>query len=231
MKENFYHDNDHCAACADRLSFISIWDEADGNRASSLGGARLELWLERFTRTPVRGLATGTVLTAALQSSTAITVISIGLVNAGILTFPRTLGVILGTNIGTCLTTELIGLSIGGIGVPLLLASASIWLASWFAGPLPPALQGLGLEQTGVPAGQRRLPWLRSVRYGSLAAAGFSLVLLGIEIMQTIGPALQSRGLFAWFVHQRKRACCGALSLALRSPRWSTAAQPSLRWR
>jgi phosphate:Na+ symporter len=163
-------------------------------------GPRLQLWLERFTRTPVRGLITGTVLTAALQSSTAITVIAIGLVGAGVLSFPRTLGVILGTNIGTCLTTELIGLSLGGIGVPILIASASVWLASWLAGPLPPAAQGLGLDQTAAGLSGRQ--WLRSVRYGSLAVAGFSLVLLGIEIMQTIGPALQSRGLFAWFVHQ-----------------------------
>lgn len=167
-------------------------------------GARLQQWLERFTRTPVRGLATGTALTAALQSSTAITVIAIGLVNAGVLTFPRTLGIILGTNIGTCLTTELIGLSVGHLGVPMLLASAAVWLASWFAGPLPPAAQGLGLEQTATAGGGR--PWLRSVRYGSLAVSGFALVLLGIEIMQTIGPALQSRGLFAWFVLQAKQS-------------------------
>ncbi|SDM87946.1 phosphate:Na+ symporter [Paenibacillus sp. yr247] len=165
-------------------------------------GPRLQLWLERFTRTPVRGLATGTVLTAALQSSTAITVIAIGLVGAGVLTFPRTLGVILGTNIGTCLTTELIGLSLGGIGVPILLASASVWLASWLAGPLPSSVaQGLVLDPQ--PGGRS---WLRSVRYGSLAASGFSLVLLGIEIMQTIGPALQSRGLFAWFVQEAQQS-------------------------
>lgn len=174
-------------------------------------GPRLQLWLERFTRTPLRGLLTGTVLTAALQSSTAITVIAIGLVGAGVLSFPRTLGVILGTNIGTCLTTELIGLSLGGIGVPILIASASVWLASWLAGPLPQASGPRALTaaqpaaaatppQTAAPHGGRQ--WVRSVRYGSLAAAGFSLVLLGIEVMQTIGPALQSRGLFTWFVHQ-----------------------------
>lgn len=174
------------------------------NALQTWAGPRLQLWLERFTRTPVRGLATGTVLTAALQSSTAITVIAIGLVGAGVLTFPRTLGVILGTNIGTCLTTELIGLSLGGIGVPLLLASASVWLASWLAGPLPPGAQGLGLDQTAAHSGGRS--WLRSVRYGSLAVSGFSLVLLGIEIMQTIGPALQSRGLFAWFVLQAQHS-------------------------
>ena len=173
-------------------------------------GPRLQLWLERFTRTPVRGLITGTVLTAALQSSTAITVIAIGLVGAGVLSFPRTLGVILGTNIGTCLTTELIGLSLGGIGVPILLASASVWLASWLAGPLPqasgPHIAAARPAAAAIPpltaASHGGRQWVRSVRYGSLAAAGFSLVLLGIEIMQTIGPALQSRGLFAWFVHQ-----------------------------
>jgi phosphate:Na+ symporter len=165
-------------------------------------GPRLQLWLERFTRTPVRGLVTGTILTAALQSSTAITVIAIGLVGAGVLTFPRTLGVILGTNIGTCLTTELIGLSLGGIGVPILLASASVWLASWLAGPLPSSVA----QGPDTDAATSNRSWLRSVRYGSLAVAGFSLVLLGIEIMQTIGPALQSRGLFAWFVQEAQQS-------------------------
>ena len=123
-------------------------------------GPRLQLWLERFTRTPVRGLITGTVLTAALQSSTAITVIAIGLVGAGVLTFPRTLGVILGTNIGTCLTTELIGLSLGGIGVPILFASASVWLASWLAGPLPqasgPHIAAARRAATAIPPLDRR---------------------------------------------------------------------------
>lgn len=180
------------------------------NALQSWAGPRLQQWLERFTRTPVRGLATGTVLTAALQSSSAITVIAIGLVGGGVLSFPRTLGVILGTNIGTCLTTELIGISLGGIGVPLLLASAGVWLASWIAGPLPQAggpdrsaakSGAAAVTPAAASAGSGR-PWLRGVRYGALAASGFALVLLGIEIMQTIGPALQSRGLFAWFVLQ-----------------------------
>lgn len=179
-------------------------------------GPYLNLWLERFTRTPVRGLLTGTVLTAVLQSSTAITVIAIGLVNAGVLSFARTLGIILGTNIGTCLTTELIGLSSGGFALPLLLASAAVWLASSLA-PAPPRLQAPPKAKPAVgaraaaplqqPAGEAAVPgWLRSVRYGALAAAGFALVMLGIEIMQTIGPALQSRGLFAWFVLEAQQS-------------------------
>jgi phosphate:Na+ symporter len=176
-------------------------------------GPYLQLWLERFTRTPVRGLATGTALTALLQSSTAITVIAIGLVNAGILTFPRTLGIILGTNIGTCLTTELLGMSIGGLGMPLLLTGAGAWLASWLAGPLPPPAQPAGASAAPGPnTAAAAQPadtlhrWLRSVRYSGLAVSGFALVLLGIDVMQTIGPALQSRGLFTWFIQQAQQS-------------------------
>ena len=101
-------------------------------------GARLKHWIEHTTRTPLHGLATGTFITALLQSSSAITVMTIGLVNAKLMNFSRTLGIILGTNIGTCLTTELIGLNIGHYGKPMLLTFFPIWLVctllpqSWF---------------------------------------------------------------------------------------------------
>jgi phosphate:Na+ symporter len=168
-------------------------------------GPYLHLWLDRFTRTPVRGLLAGTALTALLQSSTAITVIAIGLVNAGALSFPRTLGIILGTNIGTCLTTELLGLSSGGFAVPLLLASTAVWLTASSLAQAEPE-QPLPQPRLELAVSPTRPDWLRSVRFGALAVTGFALVMLGIEIMQTIGPALQSRGLFAWFVHQAQQS-------------------------
>lgn len=185
-------------------------------------GPRLQLWLERFTRTPVRGLITGTVLTAALQSSTAITVIAIGLVGAGVLSFPRTLGVILGTNIGTCLTTELIGLSLGGIGVPILIASASVWLASWLAGPLPQAS-----EPRPTPRKQarhyRRPPHMTAVANGCAASAtARSRRLASLSCCSAsrsckpsglrCSPAVCSPGSYI----RRKRACSGASSQAQR---------------
>lgn len=156
-------------------------------------GPYLDRALERFTRTPLRGMLAGTGLTAVLQSSSAITVITIGLVNAGIMSFPRTLGIILGTNIGTCLTTELIGLNINHYALPLLLIAAAVWLAGWT----------LPREGGRFPRLARRLLQLR---YLSLAACGFACVLLGMEVMQAIVPALQSRGLFAWFVEQSQRS-------------------------
>jgi phosphate:Na+ symporter len=160
----------------------------------------------------VRGLLAGTALTALLQSSTAITVIAIGLVNAGALSFPRTLGIILGTNIGTCLTTELLGLSSGGFAVPLLLASTAVWLTAASLAPAEPEQPPLQ-PHPRLAASPAQPDWLRSVRFGALAVTGFALVMLGIEIMRTIGPALQSRGLFAWFVlHAQQSLLWGVLA-------------------
>jgi phosphate:Na+ symporter len=159
-----------------------------------LAGPYLHSALERFTRTPLRGMLTGTGLTALLQSSSAITVITIGLVNTGLMSFPRTLGIILGTNIGTCLTTELIGLNMNHYAVNALIVSAAVWLASWIVPDRENAKFALLTR------------WLKSARYLALAVCGFSCILIGIEIMQTITPALQSRGLFAWFVEESKKS-------------------------
>jgi phosphate:Na+ symporter len=145
-------------------------------------GPHLQSMLERFTSTPLRGMLTGAGMTGILQSSSAITVITIGLVNAGLMNFSRTLGIILGTNIGTCITTELIGLNINYLALPILYTSAAVWTASFIIKPL------------------------YTVRYISLAVGGFSMVLLGMEVMQSIVPELQSRGLFLWFLEQAKRS-------------------------
>lgn len=156
-------------------------------------GSYLTGLIERFTRTPLRGMLIGSGVTAVLQSSSAITVMTIGLVNAGIMTFPKTLGIILGTNIGTCLTTELIGLNLTKLSFPLLLLSASVWV-----GTLLPWHRASG--------NRRLLRSLHHVRSLSLAVSGFASVMLGVEVMQTIVPALQTRGLFGWFIEHAQRS-------------------------
>ncbi|HEX7056933.1 MAG TPA: Na/Pi symporter [Bacilli bacterium] len=148
--------------------------------------------LQNLTRNPWRGLVTGTAITAALQSSSAVTVITIGLVNAGVITFPQTLGIILGTNIGTCLTTELIGLNISHLALPLLLVTAAIWLIAW----------GLPAEKF-TPLGEKSV-WI--IRHLSLALAGFACILIGMKIMEAFVPAVQTRGLFAWFLEQSQKS-------------------------
>lgn len=151
----------------------------------SWAGRYLEAVLERFTRTPARGLVAATGITAILQSSTAVTVITIGLVNAGVMKFPQTLGIILGSNIGTCMTTELIGLNLNRLALPLVLVSASLWLIALC-----------------LPDQRFNTSTLRPLRLLPIAVFGFGCVLLGMQVMQSIAPALQSKGLFAWFVQQ-----------------------------
>lgn len=158
---------------------------------SRLAGPLLDSVLRRATATPLMGMAASTLLTAVLQSSTAVTVLSIGLVNAGLLTYARTLGIILGSNIGTCLTTELIGLEIGRFAAPLLAASLSAWAAAVTLGEFSLSRFRFG-EKLCRAAGP--------LQFVSLALAGFALVLWGISVMQSIGPALQASGLFAWFL-------------------------------
>ncbi|WP_314584607.1 Na/Pi symporter [Paenibacillus terrigena] len=152
------------------------------------------------TKTPLRGLLFSTGVTALLQSSTAITVITIGLVNAGLLPFASSLGIILGSNIGTCLTTELIGLNLNQYALPLLLVSLGIWaLAVTIAEYKPRALDSIA-------------SWIRTAQYLSLAVAGFSLILIGIEEMKSIAPALQARGLFNWFLEQSAQSLLWGLA-------------------
>jgi len=160
-------------------------------------GGRMKTMLARLTRTPLLGLLTGTVATAALQSSSAVTVLTVGMVNAGVLTFPQTLGIVLGANIGTCLTTELVGLQLTGGAFPALVVCLAAHLLARM--PFSPL---------------RRAPAAAAAVSGlSLAAAGFCGIMLGIRIMQGIVPFLRENGLFAWF-----------LDHAGRSPLWGIAA-------
>lgn len=155
----------------------------------SWAGHYLQTILERFTRTPARGLVTATGITAVLQSSTAVTVITIGLVNAGVMKFPQTLGIILGSNIGTCMTTELVGLDLTRLALPILLGAAVFWFST------------LSLPDRRFSSSR-----LRSLRLAPIAVMGFACVLLGMQVMQSITPALQSMGMLGWFVQKAQES-------------------------
>lgn len=75
-------------------------------------GEYLRNIIQRLTQTPVRGAVAGALVTAVVQSSTATTVITVGLVNAGTLSFAASLGIIFGANLGTTLTSQLVALNL-----------------------------------------------------------------------------------------------------------------------
>ena len=73
-----------------------------------IAGDRFKDIVQRLTSTPFKGTVIGTVITAIMQSSTATTVMAISLVQAGVMPFANSLGIIFGANIGTTITTQLI---------------------------------------------------------------------------------------------------------------------------
>ncbi len=74
-------------------------------------GGKMQSILQKITDNRVKGLAVGTVVTAVIQSSSATTVMLVGLVNAGLIAFPQTISVVMGSNIGTTVTSWLLSLA------------------------------------------------------------------------------------------------------------------------
>lgn len=73
---------------------------------------RLRTALATLTNTPLRGLILGAVAAALFQSSTTVCLITIGLVGADYMTFRQALGIVLGANIGTCATVQLVNMAV-----------------------------------------------------------------------------------------------------------------------
>lgn len=76
-----------------------------------MAGGKLERTLKRMTSNPFKSLTLGAGITIAIQSSSAMTVMLVGLVNSGIMQLEQTVGVIFGSNIGTTLTAWILSLA------------------------------------------------------------------------------------------------------------------------
>ena len=82
-----------------------------GSGLEKLSGGRLEQTLEKLTNNVFKGVLLGALVTGAIQSSSATTVIVVGLVNARILKLRQAIGIIMGANIGTTITAHILRLS------------------------------------------------------------------------------------------------------------------------
>jgi phosphate:Na+ symporter len=126
----------------------------------ALAGSALRTVLNKAAATPLRGTFWGAIVTLLVQSSSATTMTTIGLVSAGLLTFPQGLGLVFGANVGTTGTGWLVAL----IGVRVSLTAAALPMI--FFGALIKLL-GRG-RVSGAGA----------------ALAGFGLVLFGLTTLQ-----------------------------------------------
>ncbi|MGM7635575.1 Na/Pi cotransporter family protein [Bacillus sp. Hm123] len=98
-----------------------------GDGLQQSAGDRLRDILDRFTTNPFMGVLAGVLVTILIQSSSATTVITVGLVSAGFMTLKQAIGVIMGANIGTTVTAFIIGIDVGEYALPIL-ALGSIFI-------------------------------------------------------------------------------------------------------
>ncbi|QPN57054.1 Na/Pi cotransporter family protein [Synechococcus sp. CBW1107] len=157
----------------------------------ALAGSRLRAWLLRFTRTPWSGALIGAATTAALQSSSATTVATVGFVQAGLISFPSSLGIIFGANVGSTglgWLVALLGLKLdlAGLMPPLVALGACLRLLG--RGRLAQigfALAGFGVLFLGIDTLQQAMAGhgalLQPERFDGASVTGrFQLVLLGL---------------------------------------------------
>lgn len=138
----------------------------DGLKA--FAGDALRRWLIRFTGTPAKAFASGALVTAMVQSSSATTVAVIGFVSAGLLPFPQAVGVVMGASLGTTAT---------GWVVAVLGLKVSV---GFYALPL-----------VGIGAFLKLLAHGRWRSFG-IAMGGFGLIFIGIETLQDAMHGLSS---------------------------------------
>lgn len=141
------------------LFLLAVNMITDGLRLAA--GNALRNILTKATLSPARGIASGIGITAVVQSSSAVTVATIGFVNAGLLTLYQALGVVYGANIGTTTTGWLVAL----IGFNIKIDA--------FALPLI----GIGMILRLTGGDSRRAPL-------GLALAGFGLFFIGIDVLK-----------------------------------------------
>ena len=95
-----------------------------GDSLKAIAGSKLKLIIEKTTNTPIKGIFVGIIITGLIQSSSGTTALTVGLVRAGLMTLPQAIGIILGANIGTTVTSLLLGLPIKEYALPIMAAGS-----------------------------------------------------------------------------------------------------------
>lgn len=170
------------------LFLLGMWLITEGLRLAA--GASLERLLASWTSSKPRGLASGILLTALLQSSSIVTVAVIGFVNAGLMKFQRAVWVIFGSNLGTTLTAWLVALvgfklKIDAFALPVIGLGALLRVFSPVARhqSLGMALAGFGILFLGIETLSGGLSSLSTrVTLGSADYSTLFMLVLGIML-------------------------------------------------
>lgn len=101
-----------------------------GTGLQKAAGEKLKKLIEVLTNNRFMGVIVGTIVTMVVQSSSATTVMVIGFVNAGLMNLSQAVGVIMGANLGTTITAQLIAFKLTDIAPVVVAIGVAIWLFS-----------------------------------------------------------------------------------------------------
>ena len=139
-----------------------------GEALANASGGKLEKILEKLTNNPIKAVLLGAGVTAVIQSSSATTVMVVGFVNSGIMKLEQAVGIIMGANIGTTVTSWILGLT--GI------ESESFWIQLLKPSSFSPVLAIIGVA---VIMFSKKEKWKNFA--GILV--GFAILMFGMETM------------------------------------------------
>ncbi len=157
-------------------------------------GNRMKSILEKLTSNRVKGVLVGAAITAVIQSSSATTVMVVGFVNSGLMTLKQAVWVIMGANIGTTITGQLIALDIGAIAPLFAIAGvgAIMFIKSEKVHHISSIFAGLGILFMGMDMmGAAMSPVKESEAFISLMTK-FDNPLLGILVGALFTAVIQS---------------------------------------
>lgn len=188
----------------------------------SLSGNRLKMLIEKATNNIFIGIFTGTVVTVLIQSSSATTVIVIGLIAAGLMSLKQSIGVIIGANIGTTITAFLIGLKISDYSLIFVAIGAAVVLfittkKALYSGGI---ILGFGVLFLGLELMSLGLSplankdWFQQTMI-SLSNIPFLGVLVGTALTSIIQSSSASIGVLQQIFHNGNIELPGALAVLL----------------
>lgn len=162
------------------LAFFLFGMHVMSQSLEKIAGGRLENILKKMTSNPFKSLALGAGITIAVQSSSAMTVMLVGLVNSGIMQLEQTVGVIMGSNIGTTLTAWL--LSTAGI------KSDNIIISMLKPENFAPVVAIIGVGMQMMSKNKKRKD------IGTIMV-GFAILMYGMELMKNaVSPLAEMEG-------------------------------------
>ena len=185
----------------------------------AVGGAALQSWLPRVTESRWRGFLIGVGATAVVQSSSAITSLAVSLVDAGVISFRGSLGIVLGANVGTTATAWLVSFKLTGIGPIFIVAGALLSALPVRVNAIGKALFYFGLVFFALDLISKGLeplqahPWFEA---GLAMATTPTLgILMGIVFTAVIQSSSVTTGLAILLVQQGLLPAASAIPIVL----------------